>query len=60
MPAIGASGAVAGVRRARSPIGLARLVMDSPAELRTGAPVLNGSGGPRGAAAAPLPTMAGK
>ena len=33
---------------------IARLVMDTPPELRGAQPVLNGSGGPRGAGSAPL------
>ena len=34
---------------------IARLVMDTPPELRGSTPVLNGSGGPEGAGSAPLP-----
>ena len=33
---------------------IARLVMDTPPELRGATPVLNGSGGPQGAGSAPL------
>ena len=33
---------------------IARLVMDTPPELRGATPVLNGSGGPQGAGNAPL------